>query len=325
MDATYDKLARLRGLGTPPPKPFDPSALRSGTLLRTELGGIDRALWTPIRRGWWMSTASANGLRAADLLAAKAHAAQFSSRQDLVFSHHTAAAILGLPVLNSHQLVDIIADDRHGHLLHANRHYSSVPVSTVRCGALTVTSPARTVVDVARTDLIGGLMCADQALRHELCTREDLLKEAAAIPRSAPGRARALTVVNLADPLSMSPGESYSRALMFIHAIPRPELQVYLTDAAGEIGFGDFGWEGVVGEFDGTDKYGIGANLPAVEVTRRVAREKERENRIRLTGPMVVRWTWADLMNPPEFLAKLRAVGLHPGSGGPWLTQSNVA
>ena len=59
----------------------------------------------------------------------------------------------------------------------------------------------------------------------------------------------------LADPLSMSPGESLSRVQMFLLNLPRPELQQEIRDAEGLVGVVDFGWDGVVGEFDGKVKY----------------------------------------------------------------------
>jgi hypothetical protein len=71
-------------------------------------------------------------------------------------------------------------------------------------------------------------------------------------------RPRALLVAELADARSMSAGESVSRATMFRLNLPRPELQVPVEDAAGLIGVADFGWEGVVGEFDGRRTYAVG-------------------------------------------------------------------
>ena len=37
--------------------------------------------------------------------------------------------------------------------------------------------------------------------------------------------------------------------------------------------------------------------------------EKRREDRLRALGYEVVRWTWADLLNPARFIARLKAAG----------------
>ena len=65
---------------------------------------------------------------------------------------------------------------------------------------------------------------------------------------------RAVLVVDLADPLSMSPGEPVAMQ-MFLLNLPRPELHQEIHDAEGLVGVVDFGWDGVVGEFDGQVKY----------------------------------------------------------------------
>ncbi|MCA0336115.1 MAG: hypothetical protein LCH66_04480 [Actinobacteria bacterium] len=111
-----------------------------------------------------------------------------------------------------------------------------------------MTSPAKTIVDLCATgSWPTALAAADHALRHELCTHAELIAEVGNLEAGSPGIVMARLVRDLADPLSMSPGESLSRAQMFVLNIPRPRLQISHEDGVGLIGVVDFDWSGVVG------------------------------------------------------------------------------
>lgn len=80
--------------------------------------------------------------------------------------------------------------------------------------------------------------------------------------------------------------------------------------------FGDFYWPelGLVGEFDGHGKYlreEMARGRTAAEV---VMAEKAREDRLRALGLRVVRWGWADLLDPARLRRKLLAAGLRARS-----------
>ncbi|HAP88677.1 MAG TPA: hypothetical protein DCR15_02325, partial [Arthrobacter bacterium] len=66
----------------------------------------------------------------------------------------------------------------------------------------------------------------------------------------------------------------------------------------------------VVGEFDGVEKYVKPEYLKGRTASQTVVEEKKRENRIRATGFNVVRWDWADLMEPGKLERKLAAAGV---------------
>jgi len=91
----------------------------------------------------------------------------------------------------------------------------------------------------------------------------------------------------------------------------------------------DFAWPhlGVVGEFDGRVKYGRDL-APDQDPTEVLWDEKVREDLLRELGWLVVRWTWADLRHPEEWLARLvRALegGRHqPAPAGSWATSARV-
>ena len=64
--------------------------------------------------------------------------------------------------------------------------------------------------------------------------------------------------MELASPLSDSPGESVSRVQFLRYGVPQPEQQFHLVDHTGElVGIADFYWKEYrhLGEFDGKAKY----------------------------------------------------------------------
>ena len=63
--------------------------------------------------------------------------------------------------------------------------------------------------------------------------------------------------VALADGRADNPGESWSRAILIRAGLPPDDLQTPIYDSEGQIGFVDFHWKGVVGEFDGKKKYKV--------------------------------------------------------------------
>ena len=130
-------------------------------------------------------------------------------------------------------------------------------------------------------------------------------------------------MVALADPLSMSPGESLSRVQMFLLDLPRPRLQEEVFDERGSIGFVDFGWEGVVGEFDGKVKYDVGDDADARTASEIVWREKQREDRLRRRR-RVARWVWAEALDPHRLAAVLAAEGIRPQRVNTWFVDGDA-
>lgn len=180
---------------------------------------------------------------------------------------------------------------------------------TTRIGDLTVTTPERTMDDIARTlPLDQALPILDQALRKGLCTPAGL---AGAHERTArwPGGPQAGRVIGFGDGRSTNVGESRSRLAMHLAGLPAPELQWEVRTPQGRfLGRVDFAWPefGVVGEFDGLAKY-TEYLRPGQTVADAVVAEKRREDAIRSTGLWVVRWVWSDLDHFDRIAALLRA------------------
>ena len=245
---------------------------------------------------------------------------QMRAAEHLVFSHTSAAVMWGLPRITPWptqvSVTSAAPTARSSGLV--RRHIGEVDERVV-LGGLTVTTVARTVVDLARAEeLPDAVAAADFALHHGLCRREDIVAELELVPVGARGRARAALAVDFADAGAMSVGESMSRVQMFRLNIPRPLLQVRVEDADGLVGFCDFGWEGVMGEFDGRSKYGLADGAPSEQVAEVLWREKRREDRIRARGHRMARWVWADAARPRRMVEILRAQGVRPTARNTW-------
>ncbi|KGN30202.1 hypothetical protein N802_09510 [Knoellia sinensis KCTC 19936] len=275
-----------------------------------------------MRTGVWVPTSAHTELLPVDRHAALVHATALTHRrgEHLVFVADSAAAVLGLPRITAWPSVVRHLVNRRGVSGSAVlRPLLGRPTEYLVVNGVRVSTPARTVVDLARHGTLeDAVTAADYCLRHVLCTPVELNAELALVPAGAPGRARARTVVELADGLSMSPGESFSRVLMFRHRIPKPRLQMTFTDDAGHVGDADFWWEGVVGEFDGQTKYRIPPGASHEEAGKVLWAEKKREDRLRRLAE-VARWVWADLKRPERLLAILADKGIVPERNSTWI------
>ncbi len=186
-----------------------------------------------------------------------------------------------------------------------------------------VTSVARTVFDVGRLGIWDrAIAVADSALRLRLCSREDLDDVVRRNP-SIPGRSRARRLIEFADGLSESVGESICRLRMAQLGLPTPTLQSVVTGLDRTTTYRvDFEFAGLrtVTEFDGKVKYGRLLKSGQTPGDAAFA-EKVREDRIRDTGRQFVRVVWADLCAPhsllPRFAAAFRRSGFADWQPGP--------
>jgi hypothetical protein len=236
-----------------------------------------------------------------------------------IYALESAAAVWGLPRIEAWpSVVRTLVTHGRPRGSAGVRPHRGAESDAVLVHGLRVTSVARTVIDLARTSsLPTAVAAADCALRYGLCTRSQLRAEADAVPGRVRGRPTAGLVVDLADGDSMSAGESLSRVQMFRLGIPRPRLQAKHSDAAGLIGYVDFDWDGVVGEFDGKVKYGIAPDADPEEAARILWREKRREDRLRVDS-RVARWTWAIALDKDQLAQVLAAQGVRPTPRVSW-------
>lgn len=241
------------------------------------------------------------------------HATWAGLRPGAVISHASAAVLHGLPVPAAMlQRVWITRPGRSGrisHLLHLCRA-ELADEEVVEVDGLPTTSRVRTCLDLTRRLMLTeGVILADAALHTTRAQpasdpanddiRAELLES---VRRGVWGDARATRTLRFADGRSESPGESRSRMMMHRLGIELPDLQVEVFDEDGLAGRSDFGWRSrrLLGEYDGVGKY-LRDLRPGENPADVVWREKRREDRLRRTGHGVVRWTKAELANPPAF------------------------
>ncbi|MGN6414373.1 hypothetical protein [Flexivirga sp.] len=231
---------------------------------------------------------------------------------------HAAAVLHELPVLGGWApRIDVLVTTAGGHTGLIRRHRVADLPAPAESHGLPVTPVPRTVVDLARVGTLAqGLVVADAALHAGKCTLAELDEEVARLPRGARGKRRAAIAIHLADGRSESPGESLSRARMYELGLAQPDLQVKLEDDGGCFGYADFGWPGLVGEFDGTIKY-ISPDV--------LWKEKRREGRIRRTGLGVERWLWREAWQGAPLRRILYAAGVRPAADAAWRRWDPVA
>ena len=237
------------------------------------------------------------------------------SRRDLLVSHHSAAAMHGLPIIGAWpSRVHVTTPGASGGSSSAGltSHLGSEPSDVVEIGGVTVTTPERTIADVARvgTFLVGVVML-DHALRSGAVVKHGLAAELPSITGLS-GVRRVRAVIDFADSRSGSVGESLSRVRMRQLGYADPELQIEVL-ARGRKREVDFGWEKarLFGEFDGVMKYSRARELSGKTAAEVVVEEKVREDAIReATDRSFVRWLWAEALSPETFDARLREAGV---------------
>ncbi|WP_322411895.1 hypothetical protein [Microbacterium invictum] len=264
-----------------------------------------------VRHGVYAGLAEWQALAPWNRYLARVHAAAMSLG-DVVFSHESAAALLGLPVFGEPAHIHLL--DETGH----TRRFGDVIVHSATghrdiegSAGLSMTSLADTTVDLARLlPPAYGLAVADAALRRlESEGRVLAVDEIAARQRTTRGARRLQWVAENATPVAESPGESVSRAVIGWLGFEAPELQVTFA-VEGFVDRCDFFWrhQNVAGESDGYGKY------PADPALARAALllEKKREDRLRRRLDDLARWDWDDAHLVEPLDQKLHAAGLRP-------------
>jgi hypothetical protein len=219
------------------------SALLGAGLAVDEIDRLVRArVLVPVRRGSYrLGDDEPRSPVHAHLLRARATAPHLAPGS--VLGHVTAALVLGLPVWNLPlDRVHAVRErstgggrNRHG----TSVHRAPLPDDDVReLDGLLVTSPARTLVDLARTvPAEQALVTVDAALHQHVrlrprserpppgATTVDELTEVLSRFGGRVGTPAARRVVALADARSESPGESRSRFRMYLASLPDPATQ----------------------------------------------------------------------------------------------------
>ncbi|MHA3704107.1 type IV toxin-antitoxin system AbiEi family antitoxin domain-containing protein [Jatrophihabitans sp. YIM 134969] len=246
-----------------------------------------------------------NRFAAADLrLAREAVAATLVVRGAAV-SHLAAAHVMGLPFWAESSRACVTTPGTHTHVAGVHAHRSAVHDGHLgTTGGVAVTSPERTVADVAREfGVESALVVGDAALRRGLIDRRELDEVIATLGRRSDVSAARLAA-DMLDPRAESPLESRSRWQLSEHGIDAPQTQVHILTPDGVlVGRTDFYWgAGVVGEVDGSMKYTT--DLDGENVV--LGAEKWRQEHLERLELEVVRWGSRDLRDFAATAARIR-------------------
>jgi Protein of unknown function (DUF559)/Transcriptional regulator, AbiEi antitoxin len=254
-----------------------------------------------VRRGVY-----ANGPRAREVLAIadgrqllQLAAAVAVTGTGAVVSHESAAYLYSIDLLATPDAATLTCSPgrgwtaRFGVRLHAMTLPAEHVTTMIR---MPVTTPARTVVDLARTlSFNAGVVTADSALHRKLVTKAELTDVLAACARW-PGARCAAAVIEFADGRAESPLESIARIAFKDCGLPPPELQVWLGGTDEPIGRVDFYWRQyrTIAEVDGATKYAD---------PQRARAQLRRDSLLRDDGFEVVHFTWQQITQTPDQVA----------------------
>jgi len=261
---------------------------QSGAVRRGELHRVRHGVYTGAE-GWKSSSARQR-------FVARARAAALSRPTGVVFSHVTAAVLLGLPLVGPlPPRLDILLVGAGGGRSErdiASHRSPDIPEIT-SLGDVAVTNLERTLVDVAASSsLVRSLPMIDHALRLGL-TDAGRLHSHARSRSPMRARSRVARAIDLGDGRADNPGESVSRARILDAGFEAPDLQRAFPLPENRSAIVDFYWSSIdlIGEFDGLLKY---SRADGAADTQTLWREKRREDHLRADHHRIVRWSWDD-------------------------------
>jgi hypothetical protein len=295
-----------------------------------EVGADDRAMrrsfeagsLVRIRRGAYAASPHWSELRDADRYDLRIAAVLATRRSEVVLSHHSAARLWGLPLIDWPATVHITEPldsrrrSKNGVVVHRRQLRESD--RSERSG-VRVTSLLRTLVDLACDAAFRDAVAAIDAARFrhgEACGPQVLAEalEMFGLRNSSRGR----RAIAFSTDAAMSPLESFSRVVIAELGFPEPVLQQVFRTPAGRR-LADFWWpaERVIGECDGQTKYQEMQFTHGRSAADVVWAEKLRENELSDTGARVARWSWVDCAQPSRLAVRLRAAGLRQSGAVP--------
>jgi hypothetical protein len=275
-----------------------------GTILRIKRGAyVDGAVWNDLT------------LQKRHRLTVHAFA---ESHCGAVFSHQSAAALHGLPVIGPWpDEVQVAAPRATGGRSEPGirRHCRGLPeADVVLIEGIPVTSVLRTLVDLASVlPFRASVAAVDQALRVGMVTRAELLDYVMETAKFR-GRVAAIRAIEFGNPLAANPGESMSRAVIHELGFAPPALQVRHPRSDRFDDYADFEWleDNTIGEFDGLIKYFDPQYMSGRSSSEVVYDEKRREDRLRAQAGHFARWNWDDAWRIEPLRRILLAAGLRP-------------
>lgn len=246
------------------------------------------------------------------------YAAMDNVGADSVASHQSAAVMHDIDLLKDPgQIVSLTVPPGHRRVPRAGRvilHIAALSrVQLDRMYRVPVTSPARTVADLARTlPFMEAVVVADSALHKDLIGKEQalfVLESCAAWP----GASRARRVIEFANGGAESALESCGRVILAERGVEAPEVQ-HSIEGPGYRYSVDLYYAKykTIVEFDGMVKY---------ETKKDLRDQFKRDRILRDAGYQVIHVTWEEVFRTPELLVErirkaFAAVTAFLGPGG---------
>ncbi|MDD4867749.1 MAG: hypothetical protein PHQ28_11730 [Mycobacterium sp.] len=263
-------------------------AVRMGALTEREL----RRSCTRIYRNVYQRRGSGFGAEE------RARAAWLWSGRSAVVAGNSAAALLGARWVDPREPAELICDRKRPPALIDVHDDTLLAGEVTAVGGVPVTSPARTVFDLARRKgLQKAVIGIDALLRATGIGVEDVQPLVVA-HRGARGLRQLRRVLPLTDAGAESPQETRTRLALLVGGLPRPQTQIVVCNEWGwVVARIDMGWEqwhvGV--EYDGEQHW----TDPRVR-TKDIDRHAELERR----GWRIVRVSAGLLRDRPDVLVE---------------------
>lgn len=221
-------------------------------------------------------------------------AAVLSHGENAVASHRSAAALYRLDQYRKADAI-VTAQTRRAGLGKAYRNQLH-PAEKARVGVIPVTTPARTLLDLAATESFERLQeVLDEAVVRGLVTKDSLERVLARSKKGRPGvnALRRAMAERDEGPVPMSLFETKLLAALKKGGAPKPKLQWRVEDGGKLIGIVDFAYPGVKLAIE-ADGYRWHSGKADWE------RDRTRRNRLTLAGWRVINVTWRQLKEHPE-------------------------
>jgi len=171
---------------------------------------------------------------------------------DVVVARRTAAWLQGYDLLDYRGFpatpkVETVTNERakrpKNALMAAHFADDLLPGDVTEIGGLRVTTPLRTVCDLARFTPRGDALVAVDAYLHKGMVEAEQLRKHFVRWKGRRGIRQAYATLEMADARSESGGESRMRLRVLDMGLPRPELQIPVYDLHGRVRFWlDLGW-----------------------------------------------------------------------------------
>lgn len=291
---------------------------------RGELVRVRRGAYVPSATWAQLDDRQRHGLRAAALVN--------TALTPPTFNLQSAGLLWGLGVVGvPSRLCTVTPDPSGGRSKHGiRRTLGSLDEGVTKLGDFLVTDKLRTTTELASSlNFAEALAVVDSSRRSNgkgsfavsdwnkekawgLATNLADLGVAASRLSTISRQRRVSRILELSTTESESVGESMSRAQMILLNFPLPVLQSSFKLRDGRTARTDFWWPDLdlVGEFDGKSKYLRQRLLGKQTIQQVVLAEKNRGNALRALGLTVIRWDWAEMMNPRTFARILNDGGL---------------